>query len=201
MLVSKFPAVYPEHRYRVRDPRRLLISAFRVTVLGIGIFGLWVWGSSSGPGTAANAALAQGPSVWAILGTVAMILELLYLRANWFGAVIDFSTAEMVYPGGGVSANDFSDYLRPRYLLQRFLRFRVALRDIRSIRGSNRKVMSYSKVFMGASPRKRNKTIFGLSFVGPCGAATIWFHDEGKRDELRAAIQQSNRMGRPVTIT
>src|ERR1700677_4683168 len=59
-----------------------------------------------------------------IIPWVIPIFAFLRLKAVMGGVVFRSAEYTMEFPGGGVSANDVADIIRPSYLLQAFLRYR-----------------------------------------------------------------------------
>jgi hypothetical protein len=126
-------------------------------------------------------------------GIVAVTLFLLFrLRAVWSGVKLDIDNRIIHIPGGNISANNFIDYIKPSFLLQHFLRFHIDMDRVRQI-GAQTKTKT-TKMDNG---RINTKHRYSLELRGAFGAANVWFVDEGKRDEIYAAIRELNSMGDP----
>ncbi len=155
--------------YKVRDPGKLAIGLFIMSI------GLWVLYKQ----------ISHPDLPFVCLCLMVIIGAALFLKANWNGVVIDLNRDMVEVPGGGIAANDFSDYCKPKFLLQYFCRFKFNLRDISEIK-------KYCKL-----DSKGNQS-HAMIFTGSFGSARIWFNSEGKRDQLYASIRQINNMGIPV---
>jgi uncharacterized protein len=105
------------------------------------------------------------------------VLPMQRARIQLQGYVIDPEKDEFSFPGGWISANSVSDYFKINFITQAFRRFTIRLSDIQQLS------QSYSDC---------------VEIQGSFGAAEFRLRDEGKRDQLFAAIRQANRMGTPV---
>lgn len=121
-----------------------------------------------------------------------MMLVYYRLKAIWKGVELNLSTRTMSFPGGGIAANNITDYIKPEFLLQLFKRKTIDLDAISEIQQETIKYTSHSNNGTTVSYTHY------IKFVGSFGAAHVRFKNEGKRDELYNAIRMANRMGTPV---
>jgi len=197
MVVAKGNRIANNGTYKVRDPYKQLLTL----LLLIG-FGLSAWiadlyyldNLKRHPADWLMTAESEsrGNGIWIILGfNLTAIAILLRLKALWNGIKIDFAESIVEIPGGNISPNDFIDFFKPSFLFQYFIRFKIELQDIRQLSESTKVKTTLRH---GIVKRKYSHAIH---FSGRFGAATVWFRDEGKRDELYAAIRELNAMGEP----
>lgn len=114
-------------------------------------------------------------------------------KANMGGIVLDLKNDILEFPGGGVAANDITDYIKPDFLMQIFKRHQVpisAIREITSYEEHTRKRDKDGRVTDTFTPY--------IKFNGDFGAVSIRFASEGKRDELYSILREVNEMGIPV---
>lgn len=183
--------------YRVRDPFRLLktVILFIITAGIAGVMDYAIYPSViSGkiPWGKIFTAEYAWKSGLVIAANVLAIGVLLRLKALWAGVKVDLDDRTLEFPGGSVAANDFSDYFKPSFLLQYFLRKTVAIDQIRQlgqrVKRSVRTVNGNVKVTQ----------YYAIAINGSFGAAEVWFDSEGKCDEIYSAIRQLNNMGEPI---
>lgn len=109
------------------------------------------------------------------------------IKAQWHGVIVDITNNKLTYPGGAISANEFSQYFSKNFLLQKFKRFEVNISDIKNIKSEQVEKLCLNKYYYPA-----------VSIVGSFGSASIIFNEEGKRDQLFAILREANNMGSPV---
>ncbi|MDR2050293.1 MAG: hypothetical protein LBQ63_00750 [Deltaproteobacteria bacterium] len=168
--------------YRVKDPRKILRCVLGTT-LGIGSMIYSLVGYSSDPNFSNFCAI-----VWLILAVACFFLT----KANLGGIVLDFRNDVLEFPGGGISANEIIDYIKPGFWLQVFKRHVVPLSELREI-------SRYDKRHTRRKNGRVSETAsYYIKFNGSFGAARLKFSNEGKRDELYSALREVNKMGVPV---
>lgn len=114
-------------------------------------------------------------------------------KADSEGVELNLVNRTMSFPGGGISANNLSDYVNPEFLLQSVKRKTINLDAISEIRRRTEKISSHKGKNRGASI-----VLYYIEFVGTFGGAHIMFYNEKKRNELFNAIRQVNEMGTPL---
>lgn len=119
------------------------------------------------------------------------------LKAIWDGVKLDLEEGTIEFPGGGVAANDMSDYIKLDFLLQYLKRTRVYLDQVSYMVMDSKTSRTWSK----DSGQYYESTKYYIRLSGTFGAASIPFLSEGKRNELYTAIRQLNRMGEPVFMS
>lgn len=136
-------------------------------------------------------------SICAIVFLVGIMLLMFYrLKAIWKGVELNLSTRTMSFPGGGIAANDITDYFKPGFLFQIFKRKTIDLDAISEIQKETIQKTTYSR-----EKGTRVDYTHYIKFVGSFGAAHVRFANEGKCDELYNIIRMANRMGTPVFAT
>ena len=160
--------------YVVKDATGQLKLSFALALMMV--FSVWGFGMGIEPIR----------NVWWLffIMTVLAIPVAFRLKAIWNGIVLDLNKGTMEFPGGGIAANDFLDYLRPRFLLQLFCRESININGIQEIGKKSRG--NYD------SPE------YLITIAGDHGAVNVSFADEGKRNELFNVIRNINNMGTPV---
>lgn len=160
--------------YRIKDPISIFFTLLVSVILGFVSFYF-------------NERMFAGDAfISSIFFIFVLWAALLRLKAIWNGVELNLDKGTMSFPGGGVSANNLSDYINPQYLLQSLTRFTINIEEIGQI--------STSLSFKHDSAAV-DKYI--INFVGTFGAASVGFSDKGKRDEIYNAIRQINNMGTP----
>lgn len=131
----------------------------------------------------------MGGVFWIVILLGIMGLSALRYSAISGGTEINLINRTMSFPGGGISANDVTNYINLEFLFQLFNRTTIDLDAISEIKRKTEKFTS-----------KNGTTCCGyyIEFVGTFGAAYLMFDNEGKRDELFNAIRQINKMGTPL---
>lgn len=173
--------------YRVRDINGILLTLLLFLI----VFGLT---------TLVNMAMAQSfadGSRWfpelVFPANAVLFVVGARLRAIWSGVILNLSAQTLEFQGGGVSANNLIDFLRPTFLLQYLGRTRLKLDEIQQM-----SVQEVRKATGQATGGVSIERTFYLRLAGGFGTASIKFLNEGKCDAVFAAIRQSNRMGEPV---
>jgi hypothetical protein len=178
MVVSKSSKV-DQDVFSIKDPLNILITIL-VFVILLFVTYLSVLG------------LFDGVVLFFVVSASLLLAVGYRLKAIWDGVELDLNTREMSFPGGGIEANEITDYISLDYLLQLFKRKTIDLDDISEI----------SQETIQTTRRKDGKTQISythyIKFVGAFGAAKVRFQSEGKRDQLYNAIRQANRMGAPI---
>jgi hypothetical protein len=131
----------------------------------------------------------SGQSVWAMAAGGLGCLTGLATRASLQGVVISEVDGSVEIPGGGVSANEVTQWLSPKFVLQIAFRHRIALDAIRNVRRITR---------MEGRGKSRGRGHY-LTLQGTFGAASVRFFDEGKRDQAFAMLREACGVGEPVT--
>jgi len=162
--------------YSIKDPFSILLTGCALIISGI-----------------IALVVLSDPSLFGIVFVSLLIAGSLFrLRAVKDGVALDLSSDTMSFPGGGVAANEITDYISIDYLFQFFKRTTIELSSISEIR----------KETIQTTSHKNGRTTFSythyIKFVGTFGAAYVKFSSEGKRDQLYNAIRQANRMGTAV---
>lgn len=123
-----------------------------------------------------------------------LLLVMMYrLKVIWRGIELDVENRTMSFQGGGITANDFSDYFKLDFLLQYFKRFEIDIDDISQIQANDNTTERYDKTLK----RWVSSTTHEINFVGGFGSATVKFNSGGKRDQIYNSIRQLNSMGTP----
>ena len=122
------------------------------------------------------------------------LLSSFRLKAVWNGIEIDYEEQTLEFPGGGLSANDILDYIKPSYLLQFFTRKKINLDNLTSMSMESEETKRWNK----ASSSWTYTYKYFIKFSGTFGAAYVKFNNEGKCSEIYSAIRQVNRMGDPI---
>lgn len=140
-------------------------------------------------------------SAFFLLPIVFIILTLATYRVRsvWKGIELDLNGGTIEFTGGGIAANDVSDYIRPGFFLQYFGRTKINLDHISEIGRATVRDTNWLLKFMNLKPIQ--KWVYSLEMRGSFGAATLKFNSEGKRDEIYSAIRQMNCMGTPVVVS
>ena len=173
--------------YRVRDPFTLLVT---VILAVLACLGAWV----------ANLMMfeqlfsGEGFNAIAASFNLIMLVVLFRLKTIWSGIELDSENRTMSFQGGGVAANDFSDFFNPNYLLQYFKRFNINIDEISQITADDHTRQFYNK----SIKQWQTTTTYTISFVGSFGSASVNFSSGGKRDQIYNTIRQLNQMGTPV---
>lgn len=113
----------------------------------------------------------------------------LRLRAVLPGTIVNLSKDTVSFNGGGISANNLTDYLSPSFLFQFFRREEIKLSSIRQIIADQKTTISKKGVPI---------TKYFLRFNGKFGSVSLKFQNEHKRDELYSLIRSANEMGSPI---
>ena len=125
------------------------------------------------------------------LGVTYLLIQ--RIRVEVQGYVVDPEKDELSFPGGMISANSVSDYLKGSFIAQAFQRFTISLSDIQSLSAP-----TIHKVNHLRDGGRLEWNAHYIEIRGSFGAAKFRFFSEGKRDQLFAAIRQANQMGMPV---
>ena len=168
--------------YCIKDPKKILILIGLTAICLVAAVHL------------AGQAIPGGGSV--ILPVICVVLAIAFAfiaKTNWGGVVLDLHNDTLEFPGGGIAANEFIDYIRPEYLIQVFKRHQIPISEIREISRHNKVTKRRSdsgKVSTSVTPI--------ITLNGSFGAVDIKFASEGKRDELYSALREINDMGIPI---
>ncbi len=169
---------------RVRDPSTLLFTI--IGVVPLALICLWL-----------NVMLFDVRGSLNIIFSLifnGLLLVMIYrLKVIWKGIELDVENRTMSFQGGGITANDFSDYFKLSYLLQYFKRFEIDIDEISQIQANDNTTQHYDKTLK----RWVTSTTHEINFVGSFGSATVKFSSSGKRDQIYNAIRQLNSMGTP----
>jgi ammonia channel protein AmtB len=123
-----------------------------------------------------------------------LLLTAYRLKAIWGGNVLNLQQRTLEFAGGGISANEMSDYINLNYLLQFFKRSRINIDDI-----GHMEVTEYTTKTWNKTTQSYNTRIsYSISISGPFGAVSIPFSNQGKCNEMYSAIRQLNKMGSPI---
>jgi hypothetical protein len=177
--------------YRIRDTTTLLWTILGVAILAVGS---WFYHSMI------IEAVIAGDSDLDLKLTIAATIDFLLvltafrLSAIWDGVKLDLQNRTIDFGGGGVEANDLSDYLKPSFLLQYFMRHRINLDDISQMQMDTQTTRAWND---STKSWIENTTHF-IRLQGRFGSASIPFASEGKCDQLYSAIREANRMGNPI---
>lgn len=123
-----------------------------------------------------------------------LLLAIFAFRRFWVlkdGIVLDLDTDSFVVPGGGLSANSFTDYFSINWIIQYFKRLEFKVSDIRSA-SIKRKTNSDSKGNVSVN--------YFVLVTGNFGAAKIRMSSQGKAEEVLSALTVANGMGNPVVL-
>ena len=122
-----------------------------------------------------------------------LLLTAYRLKAIWGGNVLNLQQRTLEFAGGGISANEMSDYINLNYLLQSFKRSQINIDDI-----GHMEVTEYPTTTWNKTTQSYNTRIsYSISLSGPFGAVEIPFSSQGKCNEMYSAIRQLNKMGTP----
>ncbi len=122
------------------------------------------------------------------VGIVVAVACFIRFRVIKDGIILNLDTGRLQFPGGGIEANQLTDYINTQFVMQWFKRFDLALNEIAQISKSVK-----TKVDKGHVTRK-----YYIHLTGPFGSAAMVFESEGKCDQCYAMIVQVNQMGIPV---
>lgn len=197
MVIMKGSKGLSTGTFRVRDPSTLLKTL--LLLLGVGTLTLaidwniylqsstefWTWSKITAEDNISSAA-------FAVFFNVLFLVILFRLIALWGGVKVDMDNGTLEFPGGNVSANDFIDYFKPSFLFQYFIRYTINIGDIRELYQKTEQKVERSNI------GSRIKYRYAIAINGSFGAASIWFSNEGKCDEIYSAIRQINNMGEPI---
>ena len=132
-------------------------------------------------------------SSWFFIFFAVSVIPYKIYEANKQGIIIDLNNDVLEFPGGGIAANDISDYFKSKFLLQLFKRSSVNISSIREISRDNKVTTRRDK-----DGKLHVSTSYIFSFNGDFGAVDLRFFSEGKRDELYSILREINEMGIPV---
>lgn len=179
--------------YRVRDPFKLLVlTGILIVLILIALVANKVYMDHIAEHAGDWLMSQTDNGMWYVVGSnLLAIITFLRLRALWGGTKLDIGDRTIQIPGGNISANDFVDYFKPSFLFQHFLRFTFNLDDVRQISQSTK-----VKTITRNGIKERSYT-YALNMSGTFGAASVWFKNEGKCDELFSAVRELNDMGEP----
>lgn len=128
---------------------------------------------------------------WTTLGSIAAITYVFFLiKAEIPGVVIDAKNDRFSFRGGGVSANNLTDYISPLFWLQSVRRFEYPLSSVSSV-APDLKVSVNNKGNVSTS--------YYLRIAGTFGSARISVGDERKLQELMSIFVNLLDMGVPVS--
>jgi hypothetical protein len=122
------------------------------------------------------------------------VYNVLRLRVQLGGYILDTSNDTFSFPGGGRVANSVLDVINPVQWFNRVLRFKVTLSDIHMI--EQRRDVS-SSVY---EAKRYWSTVDKLYITGPFGAFDLTIGDKGKRRQIFDRIRFHNKMGDPVNL-
>lgn len=186
--------------FKVRDPSKLLKTLF--ALLGVSVITLlidvniyqqssrefWSWSQITSEDNISSAA-------FAVFFNILFVIIFFRLKALWGGVKVDLDNSTLEFPGGSMSANDFIDYFKPSFLFQYFMRYTININDIRELYQKTERSVEKSNV------GDKINYQYAIAINGSFGAASIWFSNEGKCDEIYSAIRQINNMGEPIFNT
>lgn len=168
----------------VKDMQGILMS-------GIGIIFLGIFAFLGMPALLIPISETFPEIIWVYVIYIALVITIFRLKAIWNGTVLDVEHDTIVFPGGGISANNFSDFFKLSYLLQYFKRTTIKISEINQISTDTK--FSTFKDKNGIEREKASR--YTLTCVGNFGSFTLIFASQGKRDQLYAGIRQVNEMG------
>ena len=111
------------------------------------------------------------------------------VKAEFPGVVIDVENDKFSFPGGGVSAKSFFEYLSPLFWIQRMRRFEYPLSSVLS---------AAPDVTVNVSKKGDVSRSYNLRIAGTFGSAKIRLDDECKLQELLSIFSTILKMGVPV---
>jgi hypothetical protein len=132
--------------------------------------------------------------IYALVFNSLLLIIIFRLKTIWNGIELDIENRRMSFQGGGIAANDFSDYFKPDFLLQYFKRFDISIDEISQIQANDTTREFYNK----SIKQWQTSTTYQINFVGSFGSASVNFSYGGKRDQIYNAIRQLNNMGTPI---
>lgn len=132
--------------------------------------------------------------IFLTLPSVLLVSSSFRLKAILGGVKLDLAKRTIEFGGGGVEANEISDYIKPQFLLQYFIRYRINLDEISQLMIDEKTKMHYNK----QTGNWNSSTKYYIKLTGTFGAASVPFNSEGKCRELYTAIRQLNEMGDPI---
>ena len=154
----------------------------------IGLIGICI-GNSSGENTNSSW---SNPIVIILL--LISLIAFIRMIINAKGIVINVPDNKLTFPGGGIDANSWFDYLKPSFIFQYFERKSIPLDEIRYIQE-----FTNTTHYTDSKGRRRAKKHKMLEISGNFGAVTFEFYSKGKMDQLYSAIINLNKMGIPVS--
>lgn len=145
-------------------------------------------------------------SALAITGTLGIPIFILSLfgkqvfKSNKYGIIIDAKKRIIEFPGGALTANEFSDWFHKEFLLRAMYRKQIYIDEIRTIEPKNiirenKRVDEKGKEHISYSYR------YDLDIAGKFGILNFRFENEVKRSELLAVLRQMTNAGTPVFNT
>ncbi len=106
------------------------------------------------------------------------------------GFIVNPTENTVSFWGGGVEANDPSDYINPMFWLQYFRRFTIKLDEIEGLRCNSKH---------STNKDGKSSTRYFLCMNGSFGASNVKFFSEGKRNQAYTILAQLNEMGSPIS--
>lgn len=194
MVESKQQQIKNDGIYRVRDTINILATLFFTAVIGL-------FTAYSNINFIHGIFLLSIDDVFLGIIFISVFNLLLFgasyrLRAIWDGVKLDLNERTIEFGGGGVAANDMSDYVKLEFLLQYFRRTKINLDDVSHMEMTTTSTRRYNETTKSWSTSYK----YQIQISGTFGAASIPFSSEGKCNELYTAIRQINRMGSPITF-
>jgi len=132
--------------------------------------------------------------IFFILANGFLLMTAYRLKAIWGGNVLNLEQRTLEFAGGGIAANEMSDYINLNYLLQFFKRSQINIDDI-----GHMEVTEFTKKTWNKTTKSYMTSIsYSITLSGPFGAVSIPFSSQGKCNEMYSAIRQLNKMGSPI---
>ncbi len=111
------------------------------------------------------------------------------VKAEIPGVVIDVENDKFSFPGGGVAAKSFLEYLSPLFWIQHMRRFEYPLSSVLSVA---------PEVSVNVNKKGDVSRYYSLRVAGTFGSAKIRLDDERKLQELLSLFSTILEMGVPV---
>ena len=171
--------------YSVKNPQRIFVLLLlEAVVIAVMVFLLVRYGKT----------FESGFLVYACIVFLVALFLFYVCKANFPGIVVDAGNDKISFPGGGVSANSFLEYISPMFWIQAARRFEYPLSSISSVSPDVEVRTNVSK-----DGRVSRHVSYRVCISGSFGSAKISVDDDRKMQELTSLLVGLLDMGIPVS--
>ena len=171
--------------YSVKNPQRIFVLLFlEAVVIAALVFLLVQYGKT----------FDAGFLMYAFIVFLVALFLFYVCKANFPGIVVDAENDKISFPGGGVSANSFLEYISPKFWIQPARRFEYQLSSISSVSPDVEVRTNVSK-----EGRVSRHVSYRVCISGSFGSAKISVDDDRKMQELISLLVGLLDMGIPVS--